>query len=162
MKLTHHDIQEILQLLDASGYDTLDLETDNFRLTLQRTADKQWVREETQLGQAKTVGHQAPSQASSQAAQAAPEAAETLAEGLLAVRAPLPGTFYRAPKPGAAPFVKEGDRVDSSQVVGIIETMKLMNSVYADQAGIIKEIRIPNGQAVEQGTILLTLEPEEA
>ena len=58
----------------------------------------------------------------------------------MAVRAPLPGTFYRAPRPGAAPFVEVGSRVSADTVVGIVETMKLMNSVHAGVAGTVAEI----------------------
>src|SRR6266568_4108817 len=59
--------------------------------------------------------------------------------GLVAVRAPLPGTFYRAPRPGAAPFAKVGSRVGADTVIGIVETMKLMNPVHAGVAGVVAE-----------------------
>ena len=103
-----------------------------------------------------TMGHRAgpnrhdgpPSRLGSDAGPATPEAAAAMkhrcrsggsdvpsvssGEGLVAVRAPLPGTFYRAPRPGAAPFVEVGSRVGADTVVGIVETMKLFNSVTAD------------------------------
>ena len=74
---------------------------------------------------------------------------------LVAVRAPLPGTFYRAPRPGAAPFVEVGSRVDPGTVVGIVETMKLMNSVTAGVAGAVAEICLGNAEFAAHGATLL-------
>ena len=68
---------------------------------------------------------------------------------------PLPGTFYRAPQPGAPPFVDVGGRVEPGSVVAIIETMKLMNPVYAGTAGAVSEICLDDGQFAEQGTVLM-------
>ncbi len=75
------------------------------------------------------------------------------------VRAPVVGTFYRAPEPGAAPFVAVGDLVRPGQVVGIVEAMKLMNEVTADQAGRVVEVLVPDGKPVEYDQPLLVLEP---
>jgi acetyl-CoA carboxylase biotin carboxyl carrier protein len=76
---------------------------------------------------------------------------------LVAVRAPLPGTFYRAPRPGAAPFVEVGSRVDRDTVVGIVETMKLMNSVSAGVDGTVAEICLANTEFAAHGTTLLRI-----
>src|SRR5262249_3172034 len=65
---------------------------------------------------------------------------------LVVVRAPLPGTFYRAPRPGAAPFVEVGSRVGADTVIGIVETMKLMNSVPAGVAGVVAEFCVANAE----------------
>jgi biotin carboxyl carrier protein len=78
-------------------------------------------------------------------------------EGLVAVRAPLPGTFYRAPRPAAAPFVKVGSRVSADTVVGIVETMKLFNSVTAGAAGTVAEICLGNAEFADRGTTLLRI-----
>ncbi|MFU8852306.1 acetyl-CoA carboxylase biotin carboxyl carrier protein [Micromonospora sp. SL1-18] len=86
--------------------------------------------------------------------------AETVpAPDRLAVRAPVVGTFYRAPEPGAAPFVAVGDVVRPGQVVGIVEAMKLMNEVTADQAGHVVEVLVSDGKPVEYDQPLLALEP---
>jgi acetyl-CoA carboxylase biotin carboxyl carrier protein len=74
------------------------------------------------------------------------------------VVAPCVGTFYRAPEPGAAPFVAEGDVVQSGQQVGIIEAMKLMMPVAADRAGRVRGV-LDDGVAVEYGAVLVTLVP---
>ena len=78
-------------------------------------------------------------------------------DGLVAVRAPLPGTFYRAPRPAAAPFVEVGSRVGADTVVGIVETMKLFNSVTAGAAGTVAEICLGNAEFVDRGATLLRI-----
>lgn len=77
----------------------------------------------------------------------------------LAVRAPVVGTFYRASEPGAPPFVAVGDLIRPGQVVGIVEAMKLMNEVTADQAGRVVEVLVDDGQPVEYDQPLIALEP---
>ena len=76
----------------------------------------------------------------------------------VAVRAPLPGTFYRAPRPGAEPFVQVGSRVGADTVVGVVETMKLMNSVTAGVAGVVAEICVGNGEFAAHGATLVLIE----
>ncbi|MET7467938.1 acetyl-CoA carboxylase biotin carboxyl carrier protein [Micromonospora sp. NPDC005222] len=76
-----------------------------------------------------------------------------------AVRSPVVGTFYRAPEPGAMPFVAVGDMVRPGQVVGIVEAMKLMNEVTAGQAGRVVEVLVDDGKPVEYDQPLIALEP---
>jgi acetyl-CoA carboxylase biotin carboxyl carrier protein len=93
---------------------------------------------------------------------APPPAAEEAAAELdsrHAVVAPLVGTFYRAPQPGAKPFVEVGDVVDEGQTVAIVEAMKLMNHVKADQGGRVAEILCQDGEWVEFEQPLIYLEP---
>jgi acetyl-CoA carboxylase biotin carboxyl carrier protein len=78
-----------------------------------------------------------------------------------AIVAPLVGTFYRAPEPGAAPFVEVGDVVAPDQPLGIVEAMKLMNRIVADREGRVAEIVVPDGQMVEFEQVLMYLEPIE-
>ncbi|MBQ0901156.1 acetyl-CoA carboxylase biotin carboxyl carrier protein [Micromonospora sp. U21] len=79
--------------------------------------------------------------------------------GHAAVRAPIVGTFYRAPEPGAAPFVAVGDLVRPGQPVAIVEAMKLMNEVAADRAGRVVAILVEDGQPVEYDQPLVELDP---
>ena len=79
---------------------------------------------------------------------------------LVDVSTPLPGTFYRAPQPGAPPFVEPGSAVDPTTVVCIIETMKLMNSVRAGMRGRIAEICLADAQFAGPGTVLMRIEPK--
>ena len=76
---------------------------------------------------------------------------------LVAVRAPLPGTFYRAPRPGAAPFTEVGSRVGAETVIGIVETMKLMNPVHAGVAGVVAEFCVANADFAAHGATLLRI-----
>lgn len=76
------------------------------------------------------------------------------------VRSPLVGTFYRAPEPGAAPFVNEGDSVNAGDVVGIVEAMKLMNDITAPIAGRVVHIGVEDGKSVEYDQVLLVIVPD--
>ncbi len=69
------------------------------------------------------------------------------------------GTFYRAPRPGATPFVEEGEPVAAGQVLCILEAMKLMNEVKAEIEAIVRRIHVGDGQPVEYGQLLFELEP---
>lgn len=76
-----------------------------------------------------------------------------------AVTAPMVGTFYSAPSPDADDFVKVGDEVSAGQTMCIVEAMKLMNEIAADEMGTVREVCVENAQAVEYGTVLFYLEP---
>ncbi|MCX7693643.1 acetyl-CoA carboxylase biotin carboxyl carrier protein [Tepidimonas taiwanensis] len=73
------------------------------------------------------------------------------------IKSPMVGTFYRAPSPGAKPFVEVGQAVKEGEPVCIIEAMKILNEIEADRAGVIQEILVENGQAVEYGQPLFVL-----
>lgn len=75
------------------------------------------------------------------------------------IRAGFPGTFYRAPAPGAPPFVAEGEQVEEGRQIAILEAMKTMNPVEADRAGRILRIEAVDGAAVEPGAVLFVLAP---
>lgn len=191
MDLTSDDVRDILQLLDGLPFGEMRLQTARFSLTLRRTADGEWTQElrvtpEPTMtsaaageaagagGAARPVGNAATAAApggTSQVAQpgadvgtaAAPGGGAGAAErdGLRAVRAPLPGTFYRAPMPGAPPFVEVGSHVEPDTVVGIVETMKLMNSVAAGGAGTVAEIPVGNAEFAERDTVLVWIREED-
>jgi acetyl-CoA carboxylase biotin carboxyl carrier protein len=74
------------------------------------------------------------------------------------LKSPMVGTFYRAPSPGAKPFVEVGDTVKAGQTVCIIEAMKLLNEIEADKDGVVKAVLAENGQPVEYGEPLLAIE----
>lgn len=102
--------------------------------------------------QAPVVAAGAPAAAPAEAAPAAPAAPQ----GHL-VKAPMVGTFYRAPNPGAQPFVEVGQTVKEGDALCIIEAMKLLNEIEADKSGVIKEILIENGEPVEYGQPLFVI-----
>lgn len=99
----------------------------------------------------------APAAAPAAPAAAPAPAAEPCACGD-SITSPMVGTFYRAPSPGAAPFIEVGDAVKKGQVIGIIEAMKLLNEVEADKDGVVKAFAVENGQPVEFGQPLVILE----
>ena len=92
------------------------------------------------------------------AAEPAKAPAQPAAPAGTPLNSPMGGTFYRAPSPGAEPFVKVGDTVKKGQVVCIIEAMKLLNEVEADADGVVREVCVENGQPVEFGQALFILE----
>ncbi len=156
MSLTAKDVAEIMRLLEDSSFDTLSLEVDGMKLHLQRSsaksarpsADSTAMPTPTTLPSATTPPrlakkHKPPSE-----------------PGLCEVPSPLLGFFYRAPKPGEPPFVEVGSHVEEDTVIGIIEAMKLMNTVLAGVKGEVVEILSENGAAVEYGEILLRVRPE--
>ena len=83
-----------------------------------------------------------------------------VAVDLTAVHAPLVGTFYLAPSPDAGPFVRVGDAVEPGQTVGIVEAMKLMNPILADEAGVVTEVLVGDAESVEYGQVLMYLRLE--
>ena len=166
MDLTSDDVQDILQLLDGLPFGEMHLRTASFSLWLRRTADGEWTQEMQVLPEPVMTPAAAPAEAAGApgAAEApgpaggAPEA--PVPDGLRAVRTPLPGTFYRAPRPGADPFIQVGDAVAPDTVVAIVETMKLMNPVHAGTSGRVARITVENGDFAPLGTTLMLIEPE--
>jgi len=84
-------------------------------------------------------------------------AAPASAPGTMAVVAPIIGVFYRSGSPGAKPFVEVGDTVERGQVIGIVEAMKVMNEVQCDYRGVVDEILVENGEAVQYEQRLMTI-----
>jgi acetyl-CoA carboxylase biotin carboxyl carrier protein len=179
MDLTNEDVADILALLDSLPYDSLDLQTASFRLTLRRTPDG-WTQASQVLSEpvalevggptgapeTTTMSHRGGySHNDGPSLQADGDAAGADVSGgegrvLVAVRAPLPGTFYRAPRPGAEPFVEVGSRVTAETVVCIVETMKLMNSVHAGVDGVVAEICLGNAEFAANGATLMRIEAD--
>jgi acetyl-CoA carboxylase biotin carboxyl carrier protein len=147
LPLTPDDVAEIVAILDGSHFERLDIRTARFRLRVARDGEG-WTQ---QWDWSDESSH--PTAAA--AAPATVEADEN--EPGVAVRAPLPGTFYRAPQPGAPPFVEVGDVVGPDTVIGIIETMKLMNPVHAGAAGTIAAIGVANAESVASGAVLMRI-----
>jgi acetyl-CoA carboxylase biotin carboxyl carrier protein len=75
------------------------------------------------------------------------------------IRSPMVGTFYKAPEPGAEPYIKVGNRVTAGQTVCIIEAMKIMNEIEAEITGVVREISVEDTQPVEFGQVLFRIDP---
>lgn len=146
--LSMSEISAIMKLIDGSDFDSIKLEMGDLKLELNRS------------GPVATppVATQADSQPNPAPAEEVPAPDNSTGCGS-DVPAPLLGTFYYAPKPGADPFVAVGDTITEHSIIGIIEVMKLMNSVTAGVAGVVAEIVAPNGELVEHGQVLIRVQP---
>ncbi len=147
MTLTAKDVAEITRLLEASQFDELTLELDGLKLRVRRNgaAGGGLPEEEARPPAQRPV--EPPARDAAPAAAAGPATHE--------VAAPLLGTFYRAPKPGAPPFIDIGSVVEEQTIIGIIEVMKLMNTVRAGVRGTVVEILAQDGVLVEYGQTLV-------
>ena len=156
MPLTAQDVAEITRLLEESDFLELRIEHEGFKLTLKRAAP---AGGEASAGATTAAAAPAPwPPAAADAALREPHGEERGPArdlSLQEVTAPLLGIFYRAPRPGAAPYVEVGSEVQEDTVVGIIEVMKLMNSVRAEVRGTVLEILVEDGATVEYGQVLL-------
>lgn len=168
MTLTAADVSEIMRLVEQSHFDELTLEADGLRLVLRRGAAP--VDSASKTAPAPHPATAAPAAAEppvTRQPEPVPVAREVPVQsaprtdpGVQDVVSPLLGTFYRAPKPGAPPFVEVGSRVDEDTVIAIVEVMKLMNSVRAGVRGTVTEILARDGTLVEQGEVLLRVRSE--
>jgi len=160
MVLNYRDVADIVRLIDASACDEFVLETADFKLIVRRGAG------------AAAAGAPASSPAgppnrgpatdnpdSGARTTAAPDVAE-VGVGQIAVRAPMVGTFYRAPAPDAPPFVEVGTRVRAGAPLCLIEVMKLFTTIEAEAAGTIAEIAVDDGILVEHGQILFLIDTQ--
>lgn len=160
MRLTNDDVQEILHLLDSAYIDEMHLETQRLKLTLRRDGDGEWARAEQVLA-TPCLLKPVPGVKVAAAPRGSAKPASPDVDGLVSVRTPLLGTFYRAPKPGSPPFVEVGSRVEKDTVIAIVETMKLMNSVYAGTSGTIAEICLDDAEFADHDAVLMRITPEE-
>ncbi len=146
-------LKTLIDLVAESGISELEITEENEKVRI--------------VNKVQTVAVAAPVaapvvQAAATAPAAAPAApvveatAEPKVEGTPVV-SPMVGTFYRAPSPGAEPFVKVGDKVQAGQTLCIIEAMKLLNEIEAETSGTVKEICVENGQPVEFGQQLFII-----
>jgi acetyl-CoA carboxylase biotin carboxyl carrier protein len=151
VSLTAADVAEIMRLVEQSGFDELTLEMDGMKLHLRRgaPADSSFA-----------ANPQAPAVTAPPASPSVSASAENVTPAMPdpdthEVVSPLLGTFYRAPKPGAPPFVEVGVQVEEETVVAIVEVMKLMNTVRAGVCGTVTDILVADGVLVEYGETLL-------
>ncbi len=138
-ELTPDDVKEILRLIDESRFDEFELETPRFSVRFTRS-----------------TGDSVPPVPPSDAPRV-----PASTDGLVDVASPMVGTVYRAPAPGAPPFVEAGARVEPGSQLCIIEVMKLMNAVTASVRGTVVEICVENGAAVQYGDVLFRLRVDD-
>ena len=160
MTLTAADVAEIMRLVETSTFDELNLEIDGVKLTLRRAGASGGLV--TSVTRPLSGMNTAAAVATAPASDAEPAlTASTIAASALSdassrdIVSPMLGTFYRAPKPGSAPFVEIGSAVEEDSVIAIIEVMKLMNTVRAGVKGVITEILPADETLVEFGQVLM-------
>ena len=134
-------IQPYIDILNDNNLTALKIKDDDFEICLER--------------QPQTVTAVAAAPAVS--AEPAPTNTPATQSGGTVVTSPIIGTFYAAPSPDKPPFVEIGKAVKKGDVLFIIESMKLMNEIVSEQDGVISEIMIKNGEAVEFGTPILSI-----
>jgi acetyl-CoA carboxylase biotin carboxyl carrier protein len=165
--LTAQDVAEITRLLEESDFLELRIEHEGMKLTLKRAGARGARAEDAAAASPGTIA--APPAAAARRSQAAVVSREAVVEpesrgdpSLIDVTAPLLGIFYRASRPGDAPYIEVGSVLQEDTVIGIIEVMKLMNSVRAEVRGTVVEILAEDGSAVEEGQVLLRVSRDKS
>jgi oxaloacetate decarboxylase (Na+ extruding) subunit alpha len=143
-------IREVVRIVQETGIAEIAVEEDGTRVSVRRTEEPAQLEAPMGLG---TPEAGEPAGPVEPASDAPPD------DDAIRVEAPMVGTFYRAPQPGAPPFVEEGDAVAPGQTLCILEAMKLMNEVKSEIEGVVRAIHVQNGQPVEFGQALFDLEP---
>ncbi len=149
------EIKELIELLKGNEITELEIEREGVKIKLKKGTGNIVT---TQVMAAPQPVFQQPAAASVPAAKKEEKPAEKKIEGVT-INSPMVGTFYKAPAPDAAAFVKEGDAVSEGKTVCIIEAMKLMNEIKSEVKGKIVKILVENGQPVEFGQPLFLVEP---
>ena len=150
-------VKKLIELLDESGIAEIEITEGEESVRISRYAPGAAVAAAPVAMAAPAPAVAAPAAAP---ATAPAEAAEPEEDGF-EVAAPMVGTFYAASSPGAAPYVQVGDRVNEGDTLCIIEAMKMMNQIEADVSGIVKSIRLQNGEPVEFGQTLIVIDQRQ-
>ena len=149
-------VKKLIELLDESGIAEIEITEGEDSVRISRYASGAAVVAAPAPMPAPVAPAAAPAAAPQGAEAATP--AEAPEEDGYEVTAPMVGTYYAASSPGAAPYVQVGDRVNEGDTLCIIEAMKMMNQIEADVSGVVKSIRIQNGEPVEFGQVLFVID----
>lgn len=154
-------VRELIEMMKSGGIGELDIKTDDFKIRLRSEAVAMATAAPVMsfppayaMPQMQGMMHGAPAVEAAVTASTPAEKAEL--EGHV-VTSPMIGTYYSASAPGEPAYVQVGDEVETGQIVGIIEAMKIMNEITADQSGVVVEIMVENAQAVEYGSPLIRI-----
>ena len=146
------EIKEMISLMNDNGLIELEVEKEGMRIRLKKTSSGQEGFNGPILVERERISESAHRLAES-------ESIEKMAVKTVEIKAPMVGTFYRAPAPEAPPYVEVGQIIETGQVICIIEAMKLMNEIKSEIKGKILEILIDNAEPVEFGQPMLLIEP---
>jgi acetyl-CoA carboxylase biotin carboxyl carrier protein len=152
--VTVEEIRELIQLVSETGVAELEVQRGENRVRIRRAFGGE-VHDITAPDRqpAATPANASPAPAPPEKPEPGPE------EELVMVKSPIVGTFYESASPGTPPFVRAGETVQPGKVLCIIESMKLMNEIEAEIAGVIVSKLVPNGQPVEYGEALFAIRP---
>jgi acetyl-CoA carboxylase biotin carboxyl carrier protein len=153
------EIQHLLNFIANSGLDEVNIETENFKLAVKRSATQVMVQAAPVQAAPAQVAQAAPAPAPAPAAPAAPAVTQAPASNTITQKSPMIGTFYAASSPDQPPLAKVGDVVKKGQIVCIIEAMKLFNEIECDFDGKIAQILVNNATPVEYDQPLFIIEP---
>ncbi|MDM0117143.1 acetyl-CoA carboxylase biotin carboxyl carrier protein [Variovorax sp. J22R133] len=164
MPLSHTDVRRILEILDSAEHlESLDVTVGEFELHARKPGASASSRERTaQAHASRSTTVETVQAAVTDETNNAPAAAEVLTEvpeGLVAVRAPMVGTFYLRPSPDQPEFVTVGAAVQADDTVCLVEVMKMFNTVKADVTGTVERILVGNGKPVTHDQILMLIKP---
>lgn len=156
--MTIDEIKDLIRVVQETGILELEVQQGENRVRIRSAASNQDVVVPTVLPVqvAPALPHPAPISVAPEPPAPPPPPQD---EQDTIVKSPIVGTYYDAPSPGAASFVKVGDRVEPRQVLCIIESMKLMNEIEAELAGTVVAKHVENGRPVEYGESLFTIRP---
>jgi acetyl-CoA carboxylase biotin carboxyl carrier protein len=155
------ELQELLDFIAKSGLNKVNIETEEFKISVQREPNTKHVMSAAPApvhAPAPAPAAPAPAAAASAAAAPAPAPAEAAAGNYKPLKAPMIGTFYRSSGPDAPAFVQVGDMVEKGQVICIIEAMKLFNEIEAEESGRIVKALVENASPVEYDQPLFLIE----
>jgi acetyl-CoA carboxylase biotin carboxyl carrier protein len=161
--MTLDEIRELIQLVSETGIAELEVSRGENRVRIRRSFPAETsviMPSPAVMAMPAAVPAAAPPAAAPVAAPPAPEApAAKSPDSLVYVKSPIVGTFYESASPGSPPFVRIGEHVTPGKVLCIIESMKLMNEIEADVAGVVESKVVQNGQPVEYGEALFGIRP---
>ncbi|HMM76759.1 MAG TPA: acetyl-CoA carboxylase biotin carboxyl carrier protein [Gammaproteobacteria bacterium] len=155
------DIENLIEIFKQSDWDEMHVQVGDFELFLSNDPNATGPARAAPAGTAPVaLTAAAPAAPTAKTSTAhAPVTEAPIPDGMLAIRAPNLGTFYRAPKPGAPPYVEIGQHIDADTEVCLIEVMKLFAPVCAGIKGTVREVRAQDGMMVEFDQILFIVEP---
>jgi acetyl-CoA carboxylase biotin carboxyl carrier protein len=159
-RMTIDEIKELLDLFNASGVGELEIEREGERIRIRKAGMATEYSIPPANAQEPMVAVD-PAASATATASGTPPAAHSgqIDSGQTLVKSPIVGTYYDAASPGSAPFVNVGDAVEPGQVLCIIESMKLMNEIEAETAGVVAAKLVENGRPVEYGEALFSIRP---
>ncbi|MFH1782385.1 MAG: acetyl-CoA carboxylase biotin carboxyl carrier protein [Candidatus Omnitrophota bacterium] len=146
------EIKEIINLMNENSLGEIEIERDGMKIRIKKSISGKF-EEITEEGSQGTIQQVTSDQKET------PQKETSQSKNLVAIKAPMVGTFYRAASPDSKPYVETGNNIDVGQTICVIEAMKLMNEIKSEVKGKVVEVLIENSGPVEYGQVLFMVEP---